>query len=186
MLATIHDDTWNVLNMQHITPNSKRGDYSGVPGGGHKNITGPAHMAEGGHHLRKAPHPHPLASNVELDVLFAVCLNIEQTVNLVVMWDSLTLIWHYGIVMMGLISNNFWQILSTTCHLKYGLDISCTIIKLMKWFDIKKNQPEYLFPDNFFKPWFWPLLFKVILFNVHFAASRLMQNEKYSIKSTFP
>ena len=30
MLATIHDDTWNILNMQHITPNSKRWDYSDI------------------------------------------------------------------------------------------------------------------------------------------------------------
>ena len=35
MLATIRDDTSNVLNMQHITPNSKRWDYSDIPGGGH-------------------------------------------------------------------------------------------------------------------------------------------------------
>ena len=40
MLATIRDDTWNVLNMQQITPNSKRWDYSDIPGGGHKKIKG--------------------------------------------------------------------------------------------------------------------------------------------------
>ena len=28
MLATIRDDTWNMHNMQHIIPNSKRRDYS--------------------------------------------------------------------------------------------------------------------------------------------------------------
>ena len=59
MLATIHDDTLNVLNMQHITPNSKRWDYSDIPGGGDKKIKGPAHMAESGHRLSKAPTPHP-------------------------------------------------------------------------------------------------------------------------------
>ena len=62
MLATIHDDTWNVLNMQHITQNSKRWDYSDIPNGGHKILKDPRNMAEGGHHLRKAPtfptHPH--------------------------------------------------------------------------------------------------------------------------------
>ena len=59
MLAKIRDDSWNVLNIQHITPNSKRWDYSDTPGGGHKKIKGPAHMVEGGHHLRKAPtHTH--------------------------------------------------------------------------------------------------------------------------------
>ena len=31
MLDAIHDDTWNVLNMQRITPDSKRWDYSDNP-----------------------------------------------------------------------------------------------------------------------------------------------------------
>ena len=56
MLATIRDDMWNVLNRQQI--NSKRWDYSDIPGGGHKAIQGPADMVEGGHYLRKAPNPH--------------------------------------------------------------------------------------------------------------------------------
>ena len=30
-MAIIRDDTWNVLNMQHIVPNSKRWDYSDIP-----------------------------------------------------------------------------------------------------------------------------------------------------------
>ena len=47
MLPTIHDDTRNVLNIQHITPNSKRWDYSDIPSGGHKKIKGPAYMVEG-------------------------------------------------------------------------------------------------------------------------------------------
>ena len=38
MLATIRDDIWNVLNMQLITQNSKRWDYSDIPVGGHKQI----------------------------------------------------------------------------------------------------------------------------------------------------
>ena len=57
MLATISDDTGNVLNMQHITPNSKRRDYSDIPGGSHFQIKGPAHMVEGGHHPRKTSNP---------------------------------------------------------------------------------------------------------------------------------
>ena len=32
MLAIIRDDAWDVLNMQHITPNSKRWDHSYTPG----------------------------------------------------------------------------------------------------------------------------------------------------------
>ena len=31
MLVTIRDDTWNVLNMQHIIQNWKRWDYSDIP-----------------------------------------------------------------------------------------------------------------------------------------------------------
>ena len=47
-----------VLNMQHITPNSKRWDHSDIPSGGHKKIKEPAHMVEGSQHLRKKPNPH--------------------------------------------------------------------------------------------------------------------------------
>ena len=57
MLATVRYDTSNVLNIQHITPNSKRWDHSDIPGGGHIKIKGPGHVVEGGHHLRKAPPP---------------------------------------------------------------------------------------------------------------------------------
>ena len=56
IMVTIRDDTRNVINMQHITLNSKRWDYSDIPSGGHKNIKGPTHMAEGGRHLTKAPN----------------------------------------------------------------------------------------------------------------------------------
>ena len=67
MLATIRYDSWNVLNMQHITPNWKRWYYSDIPGSGHKKIKGPppphththTHMVEGAHHRRKAPTPNP-------------------------------------------------------------------------------------------------------------------------------
>ena len=52
MLATIREDTCNVLNKQHITPNSKRCDYSGITGCDHKKIKGPDHMFEGGNHFR--------------------------------------------------------------------------------------------------------------------------------------
>ena len=41
--------------MQHITPNSKRWDYSDIPGGSHGQIKGPAHMVEGGHQPRNRP-----------------------------------------------------------------------------------------------------------------------------------
>ena len=57
MLVTIRDDTRYERNM-HITPYSKRWDYSDISGGGLKNIKGPAHMVEGGYHLRKAPNPN--------------------------------------------------------------------------------------------------------------------------------
>ena len=57
MLVTNRDDSWNVLNLQHITPNSQRWDYSDILGGGQKRVKESAHMVEGDHHLRKAPKP---------------------------------------------------------------------------------------------------------------------------------
>ena len=57
MLATTRDDTWNMLNMHHITPNVKRWDYSNIPGGGHKKIKGPAHRLKVATTLEKPPTP---------------------------------------------------------------------------------------------------------------------------------
>ena len=57
MLVTIHDDTWNVLNMQYITPNSD-GIIQTSPVVALEKIKEPGHMVEGDHHLRK-PHPTP-------------------------------------------------------------------------------------------------------------------------------
>ena len=59
MLATIHDNTWNVLIMQYITPNSKRAYYSDILGGGTWKIKGPNHMVEGGHHQEISPQLPP-------------------------------------------------------------------------------------------------------------------------------
>ena len=59
MLATIHEDTWKVLNMQHINPNLKRCDYSDIPGGGVWKIKGPAYLVDGSHHLKDL-NPHLL------------------------------------------------------------------------------------------------------------------------------
>ena len=56
MLATIHEDTWKVLNMQHLTPNSKSWDYSDMPGGGVWKIKGPTYLDDGNH---QDPNPHP-------------------------------------------------------------------------------------------------------------------------------
>ena len=57
MLATIGDDTWNVLNMQQIISNLKRWDYSDILGIGTEKIKRSTHMSEGDHHLRKDPTP---------------------------------------------------------------------------------------------------------------------------------
>ena len=66
MLATIHDDKRNLLNMQHITPHlKKKWDYSSIPSGGHLKMKGPAHMVEGGHHLRQNPNPHKAMTKSE-------------------------------------------------------------------------------------------------------------------------
>ena len=59
MLATIRDDTWKVLNIQHITPNLKWWDYSDTPAGGHKNIKEPPYMVEEATTLKK-PEPPPI------------------------------------------------------------------------------------------------------------------------------
>ena len=65
MLATIRDGTWNMFNMQHITPNLKRWDYSDIPGGGtERKIKGPTHMIESGHYLRNRPQPPPTPQEV--------------------------------------------------------------------------------------------------------------------------
>ena len=40
MLAKIRDYTWKVLNMQHITPNSKRWVYTDIPSDGTWNLMG--------------------------------------------------------------------------------------------------------------------------------------------------
>ena len=67
MLATIHEDTWKVLNMQHITPNSKSWDYSdmpGQPGGGWWRLKDKRTHIPGwcldGSHQDPTPHPHLL------------------------------------------------------------------------------------------------------------------------------
>ena len=57
MLATIRDDTWNVLNMQHITSNSKRWDYSDIPGGKHKKVKDPNTSLKEAFTLEKPPTP---------------------------------------------------------------------------------------------------------------------------------
>ena len=47
MLAPIRDATWNVLNTQNITPNSKRWEYLDIPGYGPYNMKGSTDMVEG-------------------------------------------------------------------------------------------------------------------------------------------
>ena len=62
MLTTIRDDIWNVLNMQHITPNANRWDYSDIPGGGHKQVNRLKDLPRGTrlHGCKKLPTPtHP-------------------------------------------------------------------------------------------------------------------------------
>ena len=60
MLATIRDDTWNVLNMQHITPNSKKnGVIQTSMVVALQNIKGPTQMVEIGHHLWKKSQTPP-------------------------------------------------------------------------------------------------------------------------------
>ena len=57
MLATICDDTWNVVHMQHIIPNSKRLDYSDIPGSGHKRLKDLPTWLKGATTLENPPTP---------------------------------------------------------------------------------------------------------------------------------
>ena len=62
---------------------------SDTPGGGHKKIKGPAHMVEGGHHLRKAPNPHPPAwheINHILGFIWELCI---FKIFIIELWVSL-------------------------------------------------------------------------------------------------
>ena len=63
MLARIRDDTWNVLNIQHMTPNSKRWAYSDAHGGGHKRWKDPPTWLTVTTTLEKAPNHHPRDNN---------------------------------------------------------------------------------------------------------------------------
>ena len=67
MMATIRDDTWNVLNMQHTIPNSKRWDYSDIPVGGHKYIKGPALMTIQWRNVKSAW----MKTNIKYEPVFA-------------------------------------------------------------------------------------------------------------------
>ena len=60
MLATIRDDTWNVHYIQHMIPNSKRWDYSDIPGGGINRLKDPPTWLKVATALEKPPpQPHP-------------------------------------------------------------------------------------------------------------------------------
>ena len=67
MSAPIHDDTRNMLNMQHITQIQKDGIIQTSPVAAIKRLKWHAHIVEGGHHLRKAPNPNPFVYNESLN-----------------------------------------------------------------------------------------------------------------------
>ena len=46
IFATIRDDTWNVLNMQHINQNSKRWNYSGFQVVEREKMKGPIRLVD--------------------------------------------------------------------------------------------------------------------------------------------
>ena len=58
-LATIGDNTWNVPNMQHIIPNSKRWDYSDIPSGAINRLKDPPTRLKVATTLENPPNPHP-------------------------------------------------------------------------------------------------------------------------------
>ena len=62
MLATIRDDTWNLLNMQHITPNPKKmGLFRQPHSSGHEKIKDPPTWLKVATTLEK-PQPPPTYS----------------------------------------------------------------------------------------------------------------------------
>ena len=58
-MPTIRDDTCSMLNIQHITPNSKGWYYSDVSVVVLEKIKGPTHIVEGDYHIRKRPQLPP-------------------------------------------------------------------------------------------------------------------------------
>ena len=57
MLATIRDDTWNMLNMQHIIPNSKKWNYSNIPVVAKNRLKDPPTWLKVATTLEKPPTP---------------------------------------------------------------------------------------------------------------------------------
>ena len=55
MLATIRDDTWNVLNMQKTSQIQKDGIIQTSPVAAIHRLKDWSHMVEGGHHPRNRP-----------------------------------------------------------------------------------------------------------------------------------
>ena len=73
MLAKIRDGTRNVLNMQHIIPNSKRWDYSDIPGG--DRLKDPPTWLKVATTLEKPPTPTDFLSWNEGQMTLKVKLN---------------------------------------------------------------------------------------------------------------
>ena len=69
MLGTIRDDTRNVLNMQHITPNSKIWDYSDIPYGGTDRLKDLSTWLKVTTTLEKDPNPHPLEISIFANIV---------------------------------------------------------------------------------------------------------------------
>ena len=106
MLAIIRDDTWNVLNM-HIIPTSKRWDYSDILSGGHKSIEGLTHIVEGGHHIRKAPNPHP---QIKYRYWFVDKWNWNGTYNYISISDVKVHWQHIGTIVKVCVNQTlFWK-----------------------------------------------------------------------------
>ena len=86
-----HNSWWHMKCAQHTAHNPKfeKMGYSDTHDGGHKKIKEPAHMVEGGHHLRKAPTPptptHRDSLLVEVilpnGICFKTCLQIHQYIE---------------------------------------------------------------------------------------------------------
>ena len=95
MLAIIRNDTWNVLKMLHISPNSKNGIIQISPVVVLEKIKGPDHMVEGDNHLRKRPQAPPTASlqvpfalTISKDILACQCERSLTQIYFYLLWYS--------------------------------------------------------------------------------------------------
>ena len=141
MLAVISDGTWNVLHMQHLTTNSKRWDYSDVPGGGHKQIKGPAYMCESvsmpwGHPGRlmcwsEGKYDHVYINQSRWEDLESFCANAIE----IELWPCLGVHWKH--MQITIISFVLTKLIGDHYFIPWDLIVVSTLYWIWRHFIIK-------------------------------------------------